>query len=380
MAAAHTSGHLYVHLPFCAHRCGYCDFVTVVGHGDEHGAYVDALLAELEQERHVLCDRLDSVFLGGGTPTFTEPRALQRVLEAVPPAAEVTVEANPETVTAELAALLRDGGVNRVSLGAQSLLPGFCKHWNAGRDRTMSGAPSILFVMPVLTTFHSTSSTAFRARSPPTSSATSRRRSRSRRSTSPATSSRRSRARDSRTPSGTSLRVRQTQWRGISSRRRVTHRGRIPLVRDGELLSRRPRAHGRDLRARHNLGIWLGLGYLGIGIGAVSTVGRERRRNLPSLGRYIAALRAGEGPPRELELLDPPTQVQERIMLGLRLDQTLPLEGLEHAIDAAALERLVAGGLVERVGDDRSGGAYGGLRLTRRGRFLGGGVTAELLV
>jgi coproporphyrinogen III oxidase-like Fe-S oxidoreductase len=85
-------------------------------------------------------------------------------------------------------------------------------------------------------------------------------------------------------------------------------------------------------------------------------------------------------PPRELELLDPPTQVQERIMLGLRLDETLPLEGLVQAIDSAALERLVAGGLVERVGGESPGDACGGLRLTRRGRFLGGGVTAELLV
>ena len=65
-------------------------------------------------------------------------------------------------------------------------------------------------------------------------------------------------------------------------------------------------------------------------------------------------------------------------MLGLRLDETLPLDGLEHAIDGAALERLVAGGLVERVGDT-CGRRVRRLRLTRRGRFLGGGVTAELL-
>ena len=72
--------HLYVHLPFCAHRCGYCDFVTVVGRPGQHGAYVDALLAELEQERHVLADDVETVFLGGGTPTFTEPRELERLL------------------------------------------------------------------------------------------------------------------------------------------------------------------------------------------------------------------------------------------------------------------------------------------------------------
>jgi len=115
--------HLYVHLPFCAHRCGYCDFVTVVGREGEHGRYVSALLAELELERRRLDDTLDTVFLGGGTPTFTEARELRRLLDALPDAAEVTVEANPETVTPELAAELRAAGVNRVSLGAQSFRP-----------------------------------------------------------------------------------------------------------------------------------------------------------------------------------------------------------------------------------------------------------------
>jgi oxygen-independent coproporphyrinogen-3 oxidase len=87
--------HLYVHLPFCAHRCGYCDFVTVVGRQGQHAAYVDALLAELELERSCLADAVETVFLGGGTPTFTEPAELARLFAALPPAEEVTVEANP---------------------------------------------------------------------------------------------------------------------------------------------------------------------------------------------------------------------------------------------------------------------------------------------
>src|SRR5262249_34975380 len=109
--------HLYVHLPFCAHRCGYCDFVTVVGRGDEHSAYVAALLQEFALERAALADRLDTVFLGGGTPTFTSLPDLVRLLDALPAASEVTIEANPETVTAEVALALRKTGANRVSLG-----------------------------------------------------------------------------------------------------------------------------------------------------------------------------------------------------------------------------------------------------------------------
>src|SRR5262245_33946661 len=111
-------------MPFCAHRCGYCDFVTVVGGTDRHDLYVDALLRELELAQHVLADPLETIYLGGGTPTFTEPRALERLLLSLPDAAEVTVEANPETVTPDLAELLSRNRVNRVSIGAQT----FARH------------------------------------------------------------------------------------------------------------------------------------------------------------------------------------------------------------------------------------------------------------
>ena len=83
-----SARHLYVHLPFCSHRCGYCDFVTVTGHDGEHGGYVDALLAELQLERGHLAGDVDTVFLGGGTPTFTEPAALARLLSGLPAAME----------------------------------------------------------------------------------------------------------------------------------------------------------------------------------------------------------------------------------------------------------------------------------------------------
>src|SRR5207342_160147 len=95
-------------------------FVTVVGRGDAHRGYIDALLHELERERGLLADPLETVFVGGGTPSLTEPGTLARLLAELPVASEVTLEANPETVTPALAQLLRDTGVTRVSLGAQS--------------------------------------------------------------------------------------------------------------------------------------------------------------------------------------------------------------------------------------------------------------------
>ena len=243
--------HLYVHLPFCAHRCGYCDFVTAVGL-DRHGPYVDGLLAELELERGLLAPGLDTVFLGGGTPTFTEPEALARLLAALPAAAEVTVEANPETVTPALAALLREAGVtaSRSAPRASSRRCSRCS--SALRARTTSAAPSTLSVMPDSTTSHSTSSTGFPARAPPTSSAISPRRSRSSRSTCPATSSRRSRGRASRTRTGGA----RTPGRGdgglLRARRRALTGAGYRWYETANFC--RPDG-GRDLRAHHNLGL-----------------------------------------------------------------------------------------------------------------------------
>ena len=134
-------------------------------------------------------------------------------------------------------------------------------------------------------------------------------------------------------------------------------------------------AGGRDLRARHNLGYWHGRDYLGVGMGAVSTVSGERRRNAPSLARYLAALARGAKPPSEFEIIDRETHEREKLMLGLRLDEPLVLAEVDRALDHSALIRLAARGLV----DLSTNGRGEEISLTRQGRFLGGGVTAELL-
>jgi oxygen-independent coproporphyrinogen-3 oxidase len=133
-------------------------------------------------------------------------------------------------------------------------------------------------------------------------------------------------------------------------------------------------ADGRDLRSRHNLAYWRGREYLGLGIGAVSTIDGRRLRVTPRLGAYLAALAGGEKPPREVEELSQEVRRSERVLLGLRLDEPLELAGLETAVDWPAVDRLERLGLVRRDGEPA-----GALALTRRGRFLGGGVTADLL-
>ena len=357
--------HLYVHLPFCAHRCGYCDFVTLVGRGGEHGGYVDALLTELELERGVLADRLETVFLGGGTPTFTEPSALVRLLEALPKADELTVEANPETITPSLAHVLRDAGVTRVSLGAQSFQAELLavlerragpqdvrRAYSDLRDASFDNISlDLLYGIPGQSTAHLVSDLdAALALAPEHLSCY---------------------------ELEAKPRTRFTNAYGAEfARQAEAMEGYFELVVETVVEAGyrwyetanfcRP---GRQ--ARHNLGYWRGHDYLGLGIGAVSTVGDRRSRNTPKLAAYLTALAAGRRPPRAVESIDDGVRRRERLMLGLRLDEPLPFADVASAVDEAALARIETLGLAKRRG--------GGLTLTPRGRFLGGAVTAEIL-
>ncbi|MDB5114495.1 MAG: coproporphyrinogen oxidase, partial [Chloroflexi bacterium] len=120
---------LYLHIPFCERKCEYCDFASVAGRRGE-AAYVEALRSEIRRLATALPGTvLDTVFIGGGTPGLIEPARLRAVLDEVrsgfdlAPGAEVTIEANPSSTSAERAAAWREAGCNRVSLGVQSLEP-----------------------------------------------------------------------------------------------------------------------------------------------------------------------------------------------------------------------------------------------------------------
>jgi putative oxygen-independent coproporphyrinogen III oxidase len=361
--------HLYVHLPFCVHRCGYCDFVTAVGRVDEHGDYADAVLRELDRGRPLLASRLATVFVGGGTPTFTEPTALADVLAALPEADEVTVEANPETVTAELAALLGDHGVNRVSLGAQSFRPHLLEVLERratpevvrGAVQTLRDAGFDNISLDLLYGIPGQSAADLDADLADALALAPEHLSCYELEAKPGTRFTHAH--------GTELRHQAGAMEDYAARVAETLTG--AGYRWYETANFCRSDDGRDLRAHHNLAIWHGADYVGIGVGAVSTVDGVRRRNLPSLAGYVGSLARGEAPPHELEPLDAETRQVERLMLGLRLDEPFALAGAERVVDPDALERLVAGGLVERV--------EGGVRLTGRGRLLGGAVTVELL-
>jgi oxygen-independent coproporphyrinogen-3 oxidase len=364
--------HLYLHLPFCGSRCGYCDFVTVVGREGQHGVYVAALLRELELERHLLAQPLESVYLGGGTPTLTRPAELERLLAALPSCDELTIEANPETVTPDLAALLRRSGVDRISLGAQTFQPGLLRtldrvaspddvrrSFDALRDAGFDNISlDLIYGIP---------------------------------GQRPADL-----ARD--LAEALALAPEHVSAYELEAKpgTRFTHAHGAELERQAESMEpyfelvvetlsaagyrwyetanfclAADLAGGRDLRALHNLGYWLGHDYIGLGVGAVSTIERRRWRNTPSLARYLAALGGDERPPRDVEELSVAVVQTERLMLGLRLDEPIALDGLDEVVDDREVDRLARLGLVVREA--------GALTLTARGRFLGGGVTARLL-
>ena len=125
---------VYVHVPFCAHRCDYCDFATWTDRAHLIDEYVDACLTDLERRQAATDRAATSVFFGGGTPSLLPPQHLARLLGAInrTAAAEVTVECNPDSVDALKLATYADAGVNRLSFGVQSMVP----HVLAGLGRT----------------------------------------------------------------------------------------------------------------------------------------------------------------------------------------------------------------------------------------------------
>src|SRR5262249_41481476 len=117
----------YVHVPFCAHHCGYCDFAIATSQDHLIELYLDALEAELSTLKQP--QPISTLYLGGGTPTHLHAKPLARMLQLtrrwldLPPGCELSVEANPGTLTSDKVAVLAEHGVTRVSLGTQSFQP-----------------------------------------------------------------------------------------------------------------------------------------------------------------------------------------------------------------------------------------------------------------
>jgi oxygen-independent coproporphyrinogen III oxidase len=401
--------HLYVHIPFCRERCDYCEFVSqAVGESDDaagrFGRFIAAVHAEWAHERARWdVRRLETVYVGGGTPSLLGQERLERLLEPlVPlltPRAEVTIEANPEDVTPSFAAWAAARRV-RVSLGVQS----FSARLRETLGRRAAADPVVAFRalrdagvadLGLDLIFGIPGQTAAGL--------------------------------EREFDAVAALRPDHVSWYELTvaegtmlaARLALTDAGRLgwdaPEVPDADLQAEMYRrivvrlerlgyrwyetssfAQARH-RARHNLAYWRGRDYLGLGPSAVSTVGSERWRNGDDVSQYTAYWRGAApecvprsdvasesgsprvvtptpltplSPPCEIEHLDAATRVRERLMLAGRTGEPVPLAELEAVLDRDALESLGAAGFVSLGG--------GTLRLTRKGRYVADEVCVRL--
>ncbi|HEX8004466.1 MAG TPA: radical SAM family heme chaperone HemW [Mycobacteriales bacterium] len=365
---------VYVHVPYCAHRCGYCDFNTYVDDTGAAASYADAAIAEVRLAARVLGDAVrpaDTVFFGGGTPTLLPPADLARVLAAVRDelglraGAEVTTEANPETLSPATLDALRAAGFSRLSLGMQSAVPhvlatlerrhtpgraadaveearraGFERvsldliygtpgetddDWRASLDAVLAADPGhvsayALTVEPG-TRLHAQGATV-----------------------DPDVQADRYEAADD------VLGAAGYGWYEISNWART----------DAD-------------RCRHNELYWRDGDWWGIGPGAHSHVGGVRWWNVRLPRDHAAAVAAGRSPAQAREVLDAESRRVERVLLGVRLAGGHPVADLDAAGRAAAAD-LAGDGLL-----DPGALAEGTLRLTRRGRLLADGVVLRLV-
>lgn len=380
---------VYLHVPFCAVRCGYCDFntytATELGGGASQAAYAATALDEIALAARVLRDAglparpVQTVFVGGGTPTLLPVDDLVRLLDGVrdawglAPGAEVTTEANPDSVTPDGLARLAAAGFTRVSFGMQSAVP----HVLATLERTHDPArvPDVVRwasdagLRVSLDLIYGTpgESLADWRRSVESALAT-----------------------GVDHVSAYALVVEPgTRMAGQVRRGELTLPDEDDQAAKYELADDLLTAAGLGWyevsnwartpadASRHNLGYWRGDDWWGVGPGAHSHVGGTRWWNVKHPRAYADRLAAGRSPAAGRETVDTATARLERVMLGVRIAEGLPLDDLD-ATARAAVAGLVADGLV----DARAAlGADGPRRvlLTRRGRLLADAVVRALV-
>jgi oxygen-independent coproporphyrinogen-3 oxidase len=370
---------LYVHVPFCFHKCHYCDFYSLVDRRDRQDPFTDALVAELRAlAPHA--GPLESVFVGGGTPTLLRPDLWRRLLDAfhgayrLAPDAEFTVECNPETASPELMGVLAAGGVNRLSVGAQSFDERHLKtlerwHDPASVPRALALAHDagihrlsvdLIFAIPgqtlddwrrdldaalALPVEHLS---GYGLTYEPGTAMTTRL------------------ERGDVEPAGEDLEAAMYEATLEAAAQAGFRRYEVSN------LARAEPGEGPTPRAasRHNLAYWRGESWLAAGPSASAHVEGWRWKNVPRVDEWMAGVRAGGSPVVDLEPPDERRALAERLMMGLRL-----AEGIDTPVHAgalrAAIERERGAGLL----DERDGR----LTLTERGFLLADGVIARLI-
>ncbi|AGF73087.1 radical SAM family heme chaperone HemW [Corynebacterium halotolerans] len=369
---------VYVHVPFCATRCGYCDFNTYtpgeLGTSASPESYLDALERELELAVARVGERpAETVFIGGGTPSLLGADGLGRVLSAVrntfglAPGAEITTESNPESTSPEFFAGLLDAGYNRISLGMQSASAGVLRVLErahtpgrpveAAREAKAAGFGHVNLDM-IYGTPTETDDDVRKTLDAVIGAGVDH-------------------------VSAYSLIVED----GTAMARKV-RRGELPAPDEDvyasrfELIDARLRGEGFDWyevsnwakpggECRHNHIYWTDGDWWGAGPGAHSHLGDQRFYHVKHPARYSSMIAADELPIKDVEHLTDEDHHTERIMLGMRLREGVPTAWF-RAGARPVIEGFIGRGLLETAGDR--------LRLTDSGRLLADGMVADILV
>jgi oxygen-independent coproporphyrinogen III oxidase len=362
--------HLYIHVPFCGRRCVYCDFSIAVRRATPVDEYVSALSAELHSQPIEGDWSLDTVYLGGGTPSRLGAHGIAAVLDLVrqrariADSAEVTIEANPEDVTAETARAWRDAGVNRVSLGVQSFnddVLGWMHRSHTGDEAenalaTLRGAGienvsiDLIFALPesLRRTWADDLARAI-ALNPPHISVY-----------------------------GLTVEPKTPLSRWVSAGS-VKPTGEDPYAAEFLAADEKLTAAGythyevsnyarERMTSKHNSSYWTGAEYLGLGPSAHSLIGNVRRWNVRAYEDWQARALAGSPVIEGSETLTDELRGLESIYLGLRTNAGYR----RRAADEARVNRWVNAGWGSLLGDTITLNASGWLRLDALAADLGG--------
>lgn len=311
---------LYVHIPFCVKKCDYCDFLSAPAGRDTQEQYVQALLHEIQTEGGRRKEPVASVFIGGGTPSILEADLLERILKAlyrcfyIEKEAEVTMEANPGTLTLEKLRICRENGVNRLSLGLQSPddtelaslgrihdYQQFLESYQMAREagfhnvnvdlmfgipgQTRDGWEKSLRIVAALNPEHISAYSLIIEEGTPFA------------------------ARNLKLPDE------DTEYQMYEDTARILGEYGFEQYEISN--------YARGGKACiHNIGYWTGVSYLGLGLGAASLMGGCRFINTTSLERYTTASRKPDFPDnirKDLIKLTRQEQMEEFMFLGLRL-------------------------------------------------------------
>lgn len=387
---------LYLHIPFCRHRCAYCDFNTYAGFEGRIPAYVDALCREIRwmSSHHEAPLRVHTIFFGGGTPTLLAPEQVETILNtirdgfALDTDAEISMEANPGTVDLDSLRALRHAGVNRLSYGMQSAHPDDLRllerqhdtydviqavNWarQAGFD---SLSLDLIFGLPFqsLERWQRTLDTAL----------------------------------DMKTEHLSLYSL--TVEHGTPFQSWVKH-GMVPMPDDDlaadmydyaserlaqagfqqyEISNWARVKDGQLAACRHNLQYWRNLPYLGLGAGAHGYHSGYRLVNVAAIPAYIERCRTMPTEPFPIspatiqaQPIDRWTEIQETMMTGLRLtDEGVPGQVFQdrfgvslESVFGPDIDRLIQQGLLEWGSDPQA------LRLTNRGHLLGNAVFRQFV-